>query len=104
MKKKIKIAHYKKTTKHPSPSSISYNPTKRSNLFKNLPKLESHVTISNDDKNRNEHIERFWSAVSEFIGEIPKDSLNFLKNLCEYSNFKELGVVFMWGCVLKIKN
>lgn len=62
------------------------NPTKRSNLFKNFNKLESTCYISPDDKNRIEHCERFWSAVAEFVGEIPKDTLDFLKNLSEFTN------------------
>jgi len=64
-------------------NSNSKNFANRTNFLKNLPKNQSTVEVNNDDKNRIEHCERFWSAVSEFVGEIPKETLEFLKNLSE---------------------
>jgi len=65
------------------------NPSKRTNIFEKLSSLESCTIINQDDKNRTEHVERFWSAVHEFVGDIPKETLDFLRNLSEYNSLTD---------------
>merc|ERR1711912_105345 len=56
---------------------------KRANLLRDADK-EKKVSLNPIDKNRNEHLERFWSAVQDFIGSIPQETLEFLRKLSEY--------------------
>ena len=50
---------------------------KRAKFLREMSKSKSNASLSPIDKNRNEHLERFWSAVEDFVGSIPQETLEF---------------------------
>lgn len=64
---------------------------KRAKLLQDASK-EKNISLNPIDKNRNEHLERFWSAVEDFVGSIPQETMEFLKQLSEYDEENDVDV------------
>jgi hypothetical protein len=64
---------------------------KRAKLLQDASK-ERNISLNPIDKNRNEHLERFWSAVEDFVGSIPQETMEFLKQLSEYDEENDVDV------------